>query len=186
MKIIGFKLFLGCFLFYMDDLDSHLRSVLQYIKESNKRGRVVGAAIIDGEKSIYEVSEKLENGKIIHAERNAFRSFDSNFGDPSNDAWVITTLSPCVYPDNKRYGVSCNDLLLGKDDKFSAVPRFHTGYIDPLQIKKEKYEDLGLEVSTTKDPDLRDCCINLYRYLRKYNEENIDLSRYISKALKKL
>lgn len=171
----------------MVNLDEHLRKLLYQLERSpNEDTGIVAAGIIDGEKAVYEIAQRSENGQIIHAERSAFRSFTTDYGSPSNNAWVVTTLSPCVYPDGLRYGCSCTDLLRGKDDSFSKVPRFHTGFVDPLQVNKSTYEDLGLTVSVTENSTLRECCENLYEYFTKVNKKKIDIQDLVSKALNPL
>lgn len=164
-------------------LDTHLERVLRHLATlPDDETGVVAAAVIDGEQTTYEGSGVPGPGQTVHAERNAIRAYYEEYGEPSDDAWVVTTLSPCVYPMAGREGCSCTDLLRGDDPDLPAIPRFHTGCIDPSQVDEETYRQLGLTVSVTTDPVLQTCCRNLCEFFQT-NDRTIDIPAFVDAAL---
>jgi len=141
---------------------------------------VVGAAIVDGENQMISMSKKESEGSYLHAERNAFEQFVDKFGEPSDDAFAVTTLSPCQRGSDARIGSSCTDLLVS-----NKIDTVYTGFVDPWQIPIELYEEYGLTVIETDDEELRMYCEELFEYFpRTVNEnEDIDARQFVNDVL---
>ena len=165
------------------ELDMHLERVLRYLADlpADETG-VVAAAVVDDDKVVYAGSGVPGPGKTAHAERNALSEYHDQYGEPSEDAWVVTTLSPCVYPMRGRAGCSCAALLLGDDSNIPAIPRFHTGYMDPSQVTVGQYRQLGLDVSLTASQTLHACCENLAQFFQT-GDWDTDLNAFVDDAL---
>lgn len=161
----------------MSEYDSVLREVLRVVRQ--RGSGVVGAAIVDGDKRVVVPSAERD-GKFLHAERNAFESFCEQYGEPSADAAVVTTLSPCKIDDEHRVGDSCTDLLCSNN-----ISRVHTGYIDPWQLSISEYSSLGVDVTETNDSALYGVCEALFEYFPRTIEdgEEIEIESFVRDAI---
>lgn len=161
----------------MSEYDSVLCEVLRVVRR-NGTG-VVGAAIVDGDKRVVVPSSERD-GEFLHAERNAFESFCEQYGEPSSDAVVVTTLSPCKIDDEHRVGSSCTDLLVGE-----GIERVHTGFIGPWQLSISEYESYGMNITETSDASLYGACEALFEYFPRTieNGEDIDIGLFVEEVI---
>lgn len=168
-------------------LDDHLESLLEYLlNRPDAQKTASAAAIVDGDMVTREVARHHDDG-IVHAPRSAMDSHCAAYGAPSADAWVITTLPPCVDPDPRRKRGSCADLLRGNDSAYdTAVPKFHTGYMPARQGDGPTYAEMEMTVSRTNDERLKACCENLSQFFREENPESIDVPTFVDEALSPL
>lgn len=108
-------------------------------KRRDNRYGLVAAAVIDGDRRVDATSSF--NGKWVHAERNALNKFKKQYGDLSNAAVIVTTLSPCVEDMPDRQGISCSELIAQ-----TPVRRVYCGYRDPEH--EELHNDIDLSFTT--------------------------------------
>lgn len=169
----------------MHEPDEYLGDVLMHLREPVEGKGPVAAAVVDGDTVEYAVALNEDRDDIVHAERHALETYLEEHGEPGEDAFVVSTLSPCALPDAKRKGCSCVDLLLGENEYDVEITDVYTGYMDPLQLDEEQYEERGLDVRTTDDSDLAASCENLFEYFEDPSAVD-DLHGFILEATEPL
>lgn len=124
-------------------LDYHLREAMIFLRESdNMHKGVVAACFTDGGKSVYATSEKYDDGRSIHAERNVIRTFLAKYGKLPDKAALVTSLLPCTCNSQFREGGSCTEILLGNDPEFPniVISHTHAGIIDETQNSRDGFK----------------------------------------------
>jgi pyrimidine deaminase RibD-like protein len=125
---------------------------------------------------VIKTSLQHEEGKWIHAERNAIDNFVLKYGPPGDDTIVIVTLSPCISTiSSARVGSSCSDLLLGY-----GLRSVHIGAIDINEKIHgiHAYREIGFEASLSGDVKLRAVCNGLLTIFKEYgNRVNYEIAK---------
>jgi len=150
-------------------LDEHLKNALVHLFEhwDDPKMSVVAAALVDGDKVIYAATDKTDEGKRKHAERNALEQFKKKYGKPSADAVMVVTLSPCFTHSSTREGGACSEML-----KEEGIKNIYIGAMDKLQQHSIKnYEDMGLQAQVCKNPTLAKCCYMLEDMFERHKED---------------
>lgn len=168
-------------------LELHLKETLKHLfaNWNDPNVSVVAAAIVDGDKTVYATNTLLPNGKRKHAERNAIEIFKERYGQPSENAVAIVTLSPCFMDSSVREGESCASML-----QKEGIKHLYVGAMDKLQRGKlSHYTDGGIDVQVCKNRHLAQCCYMLEDLFERYLEERkkgdswLSIKEKIPKAL---
>lgn len=146
---------------------------------------IVAAGVFDPRKgNVMRMSKQTEEGKWLHAERNAISVFERMYGAVGPNTIVVVTLSPCTKSvSQSRIGAPCLDLLLEK-----GIKKVHTGVIDVLTgFAVENYKEKGIELSVTEaEPYSRVCCAlsDLFeQYGQKINSDLMNIKEKIGYSL---
>ena len=137
-----------------DDLDALLTRACDMILidqtvNSEKYG-MVAACVYDPEgRAVFGVNTADAGGKRRHAERVAIDEYTKEYGKPSTDCVIVTTLSPCSEAMRDRYGEDCTSLI-----NSLGIKRVYCGYVDPSQ--HETHMEFRLEV--THNEKLKELC----------------------------
>ena len=127
--------------------------VIKGQKEDPDYYGMVAAAVLDPDNNIVASTSSHEDGKWIHAERNAIDAYLEQYGEIPPGSIIITTLSPCTEYGtdmaNERYGTSCTDLI-----NQSGVHKVYAGYADPSQDETRKQFHLKI----TTNPRIQQLC----------------------------
>ena len=132
------------------DYDNVLVDLCELIidnKRKNNKNGLVAASVVDGNRRVDATSSF--NGKWVHAERNAINKFIKQYGKISDNAVIVTTLSPCVDPMSDRRGTSCSELI-----STTPIRRVYCGYRDP------EHQELNnnLDISFTDNGHITSMC----------------------------
>jgi pyrimidine deaminase RibD-like protein len=169
-------------------LDLHLKGALRNLRDStNSNKGVVAACLISlPTRWVYATSERTDEGKYVHAERNALSKYLREYGDPLPNSVMITSISPCKYESKSRAGCSCIDLLLGKDKDFKdyGIRRLHAGILDNNSRNLVSYSDLGFDISVSEKPSIELACSNLREYFNPEIRGKVNIQEFIENALK--
>lgn len=103
--------------------------ILSAQKKNPDHYGLVAACVVDpmGRRAT-GINHVIDDGRRIHAERDAVRNYEQVVGPLPKGCLMITTLSPCTEPMSDRAGISCSELM---DDL--NIRRVYCGYIDPTQ-----------------------------------------------------
>lgn len=164
----------------INKLDLHLYEVIKHMENLwfEPNVGIVACALIDlGDRKVFATSEKTEDGKWLHAERNALNKFESIYGAPTKNAIFVTTLSPCDNFCSSRAGESCVNLILN-----SGISRVHFGSLEPHHNGSlDCYSNLGISSSLTKETNLLSICDNIANlfsiYGSKLNDELVAIKK---------
>jgi pyrimidine deaminase RibD-like protein len=161
----------------MNQYDECLKQVIDHLAKCwmNPNVGIVGAGIFEpSHPPVLATSKKVGEGKWLHAEVNALKEYQSQYGLPKSNTIIVVTLSPCIRRISKsRIGCSCTNLL-----QQSLIRRVHVGAIDQNQGINDvlEYEKYGLDVTLSQDAQCQIICENLKNIFRIYGDRiNCDL-----------
>jgi len=123
--------------------DTYLEDVLMHLREPVEGKGPAGAAVVDGDKAVYATALNQDRDEIVHMERHALEQYVEEHGEPVDDAYVVTTLSPCALPDAKRAGCSCVDLLLGDTPHDVEITEVYVGHMDRCSLTWSSTRNVG-------------------------------------------
>ncbi|EKD71857.1 MAG: hypothetical protein ACD_46C00083G0007 [uncultured bacterium] len=148
------------------ELDNCLQQTIKYLMENwyKEETGIVACALKDSDKIVFATSSK--NGKNwSHAERNAYNKFKHLYGEPSEDAAFVITLSPCVEQLKYRSESSCAELI-----RLLGVRRMHFGVIDTLHVSSiSSYAEMGFIATLTKNNRIALICDKLMSLFSRYD-----------------
>lgn len=137
-------------------LSRTLEETLRTLRESwsQRASGFVACTLRDGLCSYTAVVSRGDDRKWLHAERFALEQFRNFYGEPSRNAWLVSTLSPCIQDTKWREGESCTELLAR-----AGVTNIYAGFINEQELRvPDEYGLRGLSVHVTDDARLRKVC----------------------------
>ncbi len=149
-------------------LDDYLLKALHTLSKHwhERETGIVACCLKDKQKFTFATSTK-HGHHWKHAESNAYDKFKLIYGEPSQEAVFITTLSPCVKNLKHRHESSCTDLI-----KKLGVKRIHFGILDTMHLAElSEYETLGLMPSLTAQVSLHTMCQKLMNLFSIYDSK---------------
>ena len=157
--------------------DVRLKMVIDFLREKwkdPKTGLVASGIFDPPHPPLFATSQLIQEGKWIHAERNALQQFFKIHNHPGPHAEIVVTLSPCVKEiSESRMGRPCVDLL-----SRYKIGHVYAGIMDssPKNSNLEEYKNFGLEISLSEDNYCKQVCKNLLEIFKEYgNKVNSDL-----------
>lgn len=147
-------------------LDNCLRETINYLIANwhNEDTGIVACALKDDDKIAFATSTRCRNN-WLHAERNAYIKFKDLYGEPTNNAAFVITLSPCKEQLKYRAESSCSELI-----KQLGVKRIHFGVLDTQHVSCiSSYSDIGFMPTLTQDNAIKTICSNLMNLFAKYD-----------------
>jgi pyrimidine deaminase RibD-like protein len=161
----------------MTSYDERLKLVIRHLIDHwmDPLVGIVACGIFDpAHCPVIATSERVEEGKWLHAERNALQQFQSNYGNPGPETIVVVTLSPCIIPMlTSRAGSSCTELL-----RNCGLILVHAGVIDPVHVRGgiPEYKEHGIHLTTPDDEYCKTICNGLLNIFQVYGDRvNRDL-----------
>jgi pyrimidine deaminase RibD-like protein len=152
--------------------DHYLKRAIELLEGSwqNSDTGIVVAGLIDSDRQTYATSSYAGEDKWDHAEKKVLNNFTKTYGEPSKDAFVVVTMSPCTKPSKSRVGDPCSNLLLEK-----GITSVHIGHLDTKQTRTiEELEKMGFDITLAQDElvkqkskKLYDFFINNYKLARE-------------------
>jgi pyrimidine deaminase RibD-like protein len=120
-------------------------------KKNPEHFGLVAACVVDpmGRRAT-GINHIINDGKRVHAERDAVRNYEQANGPLPEGSMVVTTLSPCVEPMSDRHGISCSELM---DDL--NIRKVYCGYLDPTQ---DTHVHNNYECLETQNEQLKSIC----------------------------
>jgi pyrimidine deaminase RibD-like protein len=128
------------------------KMVLSRQKENSEYYGMVGAAVVDPDNNIVASTSTREEGKVIHAERNAIDKYRAQYNEIPEGCVIVTTLSPCNEPMHDRAGSSCTDLI-----NTTNIKKVYAGYTDPTQHDHDENFTIGI----TNNKEIESMCKRL-------------------------
>jgi pyrimidine deaminase RibD-like protein len=167
-------------------LDRYLEGSLKYLKGSiNPNKGVVSAALVSDDNVVYATSLE-QDGEWVHAERNALQQFVDRYGMPSEDAAMVTSLSPCSQDMENRVGGSCTELLSAENNVLKdPISRIHSGKVDYVQVdNSDFYSERGFDFTLTDDSELQTACERLSNYFNPDIYGQVPIDDFVDHALR--
>jgi len=120
-------------------------------KKNPEHYGLVAACVVDpmGRRAT-GINHIINNGKRVHAERDAVRNYEQANGPLPEGSMVVTTLSPCVEPMSDRHGISCSELMNDLN-----IRKVYCGYLDPTQ---DTHVHNNYECVETQNEQLKNIC----------------------------
>ncbi|MDO8487732.1 MAG: hypothetical protein Q7S31_00260 [bacterium] len=125
------------------------------------------AAVLVGPhgQTVSSLSTYEGEGRFSHAEANALKLHFQWLGKVAPGTKAVVTLSPCIQLNPEtRVGKSCTEMLLE-----NGISQVHVGHLDTFQLPSiAAYQELGLQVTVTEDPQLGSICRALANLFGQY------------------
>lgn len=119
-------------------------------KNSDYYGLVAACVIDPMGRKASGINHVINNGKRVHAERDAVRNYEQANGPLPEGSMIVTTLSPCVEHMSDRHGISCSELM-----EELNIHRVYCGYLDPTQ---DTHVHNNYECVETQNEQLKTIC----------------------------
>lgn len=153
-------------------LDQHLENALCVLRDSTKPNKgVVSAGLVNDRVATYHESV-YDGSRWVHAERAAiYTEIKVERRNVREGAAMVTTLSPCAMElDDRRFGATCTDLLLGRTGLIIPITNLHIGAFDTWQTVNGEPADIEFyeryfNVTTPERQELTVACEALFQYL---------------------
>ena len=146
-------------------LDGLLRDTVQLLRDRWEEigTGFVACTLIDRGNRTSAAVRRQDDKTWLHAERQALELFTRLYGPPSREAWMISTLSPCLQDTRWRDGSACSDLL-----RAAGIRKVYTGRINADELRvPDEYALRGLDIHVTADPALARTCDRLVELFRE-------------------